>query len=420
MNGNNYLCNKFEIKMTLDIKKIREEFPALNQKIYGKQLVYFDNAATTLKPSCVIEEIKRYYEHENSNIHRGTHFLSQTATEAFENSRNYIAKYINAGGSHEIIFVRGASEGINLVANSFAKAFISKDDEIIISELEHHSNIVPWQMVCEQFGAKLKIIPINEDGSLKLDVFEKLLNSKTKLVSLTHISNALGIINPIKEIIKIAHSKDIPVFIDGAQGIVHSAVDVQDLDCDFYCFSGHKLYGPMGIGVLYGKEKWLNQMPPYQGGGEMIKEVSFEKTTYNELPFKFEAGTPNVSAVIAFRKAIEFVENIGINNIAKWEDVLLNYAKSKTTEIEDFITYGTNINKSGVISFNIQGIHPYDLGVILDKMGVAVRTGHHCAQPLMKRFNIPGTVRASFAIYNTFEEIDIFIESLKKSISMLK
>lgn len=407
-------------KMHFSVEKIREQIPALNQKVYGKKLIYFDNAATTLKPKSVIDELKRYYENENSNIHRGTHFLSQTATEAFENSRNYIAKYINSANSNEIIFVRGSTEAINLVANSFAKTFLKKNDEIIISELEHHSNIVPWQMVCEEYDCKLKVIPIKDDGSLNLEVFEKLLNKKTKLVSITHISNALGIINPIKEIIKIAHKENVPVFIDGAQGIVHSKVDVQDLDCDFYCFSSHKLYGPMGIGVLYGKEKWLNQMLPYQGGGEMIKDVSFEKTTYNELPFKFEAGTPNVSAVLGLKKAIEFVELIDIKNIAEYENELLRYALSKLNLIDGINSYGNNINKSGVISFNIDGIHHYDLGVLLDKMGIAVRTGHHCAQPLMKKLKLSGTVRISFAVYNTFEEIDYLIEALKKSISMLK
>jgi len=406
--------------MIYNIDSIRKEFPALKQQVYGKQLVYFDNAATTLKPQCVIDEIKRYYEHENSNIHRGTHYLSQKATEAFEETRQYIARYLNAMHMHEIVFVRGATEGINLIAHSFSEAFLKEGDEIIISTLEHHSNIVPWQMVCEKRKTKLKIIPLLQDGSIDIEAYKNLFSEKSKLVAITHISNALGVITPLKELVKIAHQHNVPVMVDGAQGIVHTNIDVQELDCDFYCFSGHKIYGPMGIGVLYGKEKWLDTMPPYQGGGEMIKDVSFEKTTWNSLPFKFEAGTPNVSAVLGLRKAIEFVEQIGISQIEKYESNLLEYITDIVKSIEDITIYGTSAQKSGVLSFNIEGVHPYDIGVLLDKMGIAVRTGHHCAQPLMSYFSIPGTVRASFGMYNTIEEIDVFINGLRKSIQMLK
>ncbi len=406
--------------MSLDLKVIRSEFPALNQMVYGKPLVYLDNAATTLKPRSVINEIKRYYENENSNIHRGTHYLSQVATEAYENARQYIADYLNARFASEIIFVRGTTEGINLVAQSFSKAFIGKGDEIIISGLEHHSNIVPWQMVCEERGSVLKIIPVLDNGSLDLSGFDELISQRTKIVAVTHVSNALGIINPVRDIISAAHARNIPVLIDGAQGIVHSDADVQNLDCDFYCFSGHKFYGPMGIGIVYGKKELLEQLPPYQGGGEMISQVSFEKTTYNEIPFRFEAGTPNVSAVLGLQKAIEFVQNIGMINVRQHESQLLEYMSERLHDLQDITIYGQHPKKTGVVSFLVKDIHPYDLGVLLDKMGVAVRTGHHCAQPLMERFQIPGTVRASFAVYNTREEIDIFIDTLEKSIHMLR
>lgn len=406
--------------MSLNIEQIRDDFPALKQTVYGKPLIYFDNAATTLKPSSVIEEVKRFYEHENSNIHRGTHYLSQIATEAFESARQYIAEYINAASSNEIIFVRGATEGINLVAHSFSKTFISQGDEILISGLEHHSNIVPWQIACEEKGASLKVIPVLDNGSLDLTMLDTLITEKTRILAITHVSNALGIINPVRDIIRVAHSRNIPVLVDGAQGIVHSRVDVKDLDCDFYCFSGHKLYGPMGIGVLYGKVEYLEQMPPYQGGGEMIRDVSFEKTTYNDLPFKFEAGTPNVSAVSGLRKAIEYVSSVGINNIRQHEDSLLEYLTDRIREIPEIAIYGIHPRKTGVLSFNHGKIHPYDLGVLLDKMGVAVRTGHHCAQPLMDRFGIPGTVRVSLAMYNNMNDADIFITSLIKAIQMLQ
>jgi cysteine desulfurase / selenocysteine lyase len=406
--------------MAFNIEQIRADFPALKQTVYGKPLVYMDNAATTLKPSPVIEELKRFYEHENSNIHRGTHYLSQIATEAFEQARQFIADYINAGSPQEIIFVRGATEGINLVARSFSQKFFTLGDEVIISGLEHHSNIVPWQMACNETGAKLKVIPVLDNGSLDLSKLNDLITSRTKIIAVTHISNALGIINPVREIIELAHSRNVPVLIDGAQGIVHTRVDVQHLDCDFYCFSGHKLYGPMGIGVLYGKSEYLAQMPPYQGGGEMISDVSFEKTTYNELPFKFEAGTPNVSAVLGLRKAIEYIDAIGIDRIRQHEDHLLDYLTDKVKQIPGMQIFGTHPKKAGVLSFLVNEIHPYDIGVLLDKMGIAVRTGHHCAQPLMDRFGIPGTVRLSLAMYNTKSEIDQFCEALEKTIEMLQ
>ncbi|MEI6821989.1 MAG: cysteine desulfurase [Bacteroidota bacterium] len=397
-----------------DVNKIREDFPILKQLVYTKPLVYLDNAATTQKPKSVIDDVVKYYYEENSNIHRGVHFLSQQATVAFENARNYIKDYINAANNYEIIFTRGTTESINLVAFSFGKKFINKDDEIIISAMEHHANIVPWQMICEDRQAILKVIPFNDKGELDLDAFEKLISAKTKIVAITHVSNALGTINPIKDIIKTSHDNGIPVMIDGAQGIAHSKVDVQDLDCDFYCFSGHKMYAPMGIGVLYGKEKWLNAMPPYQGGGEMIQTVTFEKTTYNELPFKFEAGTPNVGAVIGLHSAMKYVDNLGIDNIAAYEDELLKHATAELLNIDGVKIIGTAAHKAAVISFNIDAIHPYDAGTIIDRFGVAVRTGHHCAQPVMDIYKIPGTIRASFSFYNTKEEIEPLIKAIHK------
>jgi cysteine desulfurase / selenocysteine lyase len=412
-----------------DINRIREDFPALHQLVYKKPLVYLDNAATTQKPQVVIDTLLEYYNKQNSNIHRGVHYLSQQATNAYEDARRVIQKFINAEHSHEIIFTRGTTESINLVASSFAKKFLNKGDEIIISAMEHHSNIVPWQMACDRLGepkasreekqATLKVIPFNEDGELLLDEFEKLLNEKTKLVAITHISNALGTINPIKEIIKTAHSKNILVLVDGAQAVPHMNIDVQELDCDFYCFSGHKMYAPMGVGVLYGKEKILEELPPYQGGGEMIKEVTFEKTTYNELPFKFEAGTPNVGDGLGLASAIKYLETFGMDVIHKHESELLSYATKKLLAIEGLRIIGTAKNKAAVISFLVGKIHPYDLGTILDKMGIAVRTGHHCAQPIMDKYGIPGTVRASFAMYNSMEEIDTFVEGVIKAKSML-
>ncbi len=404
----------------LDINKIRADFPILQQSIYGKPLVYFDNAATNQKPQCVIDTLVEYYKSENSNIHRGVHYLSQKATIAFENARETVKAFINANSSTEIIFTRGTTESINLVAQSFGKKFIKEGDEVIISAMEHHSNIVPWQMICEEKRALLKVIPFFENGELDIKAFDNLISEKTRIIAITHVSNALGTINPIKEIIQKAHSKNIPVLIDGAQGIAHSKVDVQELDCDFYCFSGHKIYAPMGIGVLYGKEELLNQMPPYHGGGEMIKTVTFEKTTYNDLPFKFEAGTPNVGDVLGLEKAWQYINEIGIDKIAEYEDVLLNYATEKLAEIEGIRFFGTAKHKSAVISFLIGNIHPFDAGTIIDRHGVAVRTGHHCAQPLMDYYKIPGTIRASFAFYNTKEEIDVLITAVKKAKQMLQ
>lgn len=399
---------------------IRDHFPILSKQVNKKPLVYLDNAATTQKPLCVINRIVDYYREENSNIHRGMHYLSETATYNFEQCRRNIAKFINAADSKEIIFTRGTTEAINLIADTFGSKFLSENDEIIVTTLEHHSNIVPWQLACEKKKAKLKVVPINDDGTLVVDEYHNLISERTKLIAVAHVSNVLGTINPVKEIIAMAHRHDIPVLVDGAQGIPHLQVDVQDLDCDFYCFSGHKMYAPMGIGVLYGKEKWLDLLPPYQGGGEMIANVSFEKTTFNELPYKFEAGTPNVEGVLSLNEAINFIQQIGYKQITEHEEYLLKYCTEKMQQIEGIRFYGQADNKSGVISFLIDGTHPFDVGTLLDKLcGVAVRTGHHCAEPLMHFYNIPGTVRASFAIYNTTEDIDIFIDGLKKVKSML-
>jgi cysteine desulfurase / selenocysteine lyase len=396
------------------IKDIRTQFPILQQEVYGKPLVYFDNAATNQKPLRVIEALDNYYKIINSNIHRGVHYLSQQATNAFEESRKTVQSFINAKYSHEIIFTRGTTESINLVAASFGKKFLKSGDSLLISAMEHHSNIVPWQMACETYGSKLKVIPIDESGTIIFSEFEKLLDDNCKIIAITHVSNTLGTVNDIKKIITMAHNRNIPVMIDGAQSISHIKIDVQELDCDLFCFSSHKMYGPMGVGVLYGKEKLLNEMPPYQGGGEMIKSVSFEKTTYNELPFKFEAGTPNVGDVIALKEAIDFMQGIGYETIAEHEDLLLNYATKELLKIDGIRIIGTASDKTSVVSFLLGNIHPYDVGVILDKLGIAVRTGHHCTQPLMDFYRIPGTVRASFAIYNTTQEIDAMIEALKK------
>ncbi|PZQ82900.1 aminotransferase class V-fold PLP-dependent enzyme [Flavobacterium lindanitolerans] len=402
----------------LDIQSIRAEFPILSQKVNGKPLVYFDNAATSQKPKVVIDAITAYYEEINANIHRGVHKLSQLATDAYEISRSKIQHHINARHNHEVIFTSGTTHGINLVSNGFA-AILKAGDEVMVSNLEHHSNIVPWQMLCERTGAKLTVIPMNNQGELVLEEFEKLLSEKTKIVAVNHISNALGTINPIKEIIEKAHKAGAAVLIDGAQAAPHIKPDVQELDCDFYVFSGHKICGPTGSGILYGKEAWLNKLPPYQGGGEMIKEVTFEKTTYAELPHKFEAGTPNIEGGIVLGTAIDYLNSIGFDNIAAYEHELLEYGTQRLLEIEGLKIYGTSKNKTSVISFNIEGIHPYDIGAIVDKLGIAVRTGHHCAQPIMSFFNIPGTVRASFAFYNTKEEIDALVEAVKKAKTML-
>lgn len=402
----------------LDIQSIRAQFPILSQKVNGKPLVYFDNAATSQKPKVVIDAISAYYEEINANIHRGVHKLSQLATDAYEISRSKIQHHINAKHNHEVIFTSGTTHGINLVSNGFASV-LKTGDEVMVSALEHHSNIVPWQMLCERTGAKLIVIPMNNEGELILEEFEKLLSEKTKIVTVNHISNALGTINPIKEIIKKAHEVGAAVLIDGAQAAPHIKPDVQELDCDFYVFSGHKICGPTGSGILYGKEAWLNKLPPYQGGGEMIKEVTFEKTTYAELPHKFEAGTPNIEGGIVLGTAIDYLNSVGFDNIAAYEHELLEYGTQRLLEIEGLKIYGTSKNKTSVISFNIEGVHPYDIGAIVDKLGIAVRTGHHCAQPIMSFFNIPGTVRASFAFYNTKEEIDALVEAVKKAKTML-
>jgi len=402
----------------LDIQKIRADFPILTQKVNGKPLVYFDNGATSQKPQIVIDAEVKYYQEINANIHRGVHTLSQLATDAYELSRGKVQQHINAKFAHEVLFTSGTTFGINLVANGFA-SILKPGDEVIVSSLEHHSNIVPWQMLCEKTGAVLKVIPIDENGDLILEAFDALLSEKTKIVTVNHISNALGIINPIKYIIDKAHAVGAAVLIDGAQAVPHLKPNVQELDCDFYAFSGHKMCGPTGTGILYGKEEWLNKLPPYQGGGEMIKEVTFEKTTYADLPHKFEAGTPNIAGGIVLGTAVDYLNNIGFENIQQYEHELLDYATKQLLEIEGLKIYGTGKNKASVVSFNIDGIHPYDIGSIIDKLGIAVRTGHHCAQPIMNFFCIPGTIRASFSFYNTKEEIDSMVEAVKKAKTML-
>jgi len=402
----------------LDIKKIRADFPILNQQINGKPLVYLDNAATSQKPQVVIDSIVNYYSTINANIHRGVHTLSQKATDAFEQSRIKLQQHFNAKKSYEIILTAGTTHSINIVATGFT-SLLQKGDELIVSAMEHHSNIVPWQMLCERTGAILKVIPMNEEGELLMNEYDKLLSEKTKLVFVNHVSNALGTVNPIKEIIDKAHEFGAAVLIDGAQSCPHIKPDVQALDVDFYVASAHKLCGPTGVGILYGKEEWLNKLPPYQGGGEMIKEVTFEKTTYADLPHKFEAGTPNIAGVIAFGTAIDYLNNIGFENIAEYENELLQYATKKLLQIEGLKIYGTAEHKTSVISFNIDEIHPYDIGTIIDKLGVEVRTGHHCAQPIMDFYKIPGTVRASFSFYNTLEEVDVLYNALLKAKTML-
>jgi len=410
--GRGQLLNK------MDIEKIRSDFPILSTTVYGKPLVYLDNGATTEKPRCVIEEMEKIYYTTNANVHRGVHYLSQQATDLAEEARGIVQQFINAEHSREIIFTRGTTESINLVAHSFCQQFCSEGDEIIVSAMEHHANIVSWQLQEPIRGVKLKVIPINEKGELILEDLEKLISSKTKLISVTHVSNVLGTVNPIEEIIEIAHSHNIPVLIDAAQSVQHMHLDVQKLDCDFLVFSGHKMYGPNGVGVLYGKEKWLNQMPPYQGGGEMIKTVSFKGTTFNELPFKFEAGTPDYPGVIALATAIKYIKKIGLDSIKTYEDELLRYCTDELLKIEGLRIFGTSHKKSSVISFLVGNIHHYDMGMLLDKMGIAVRTGHHCAQPLMDVLGVEGTVRASLAFYNTKEEIDQLVIGVKKVTSM--
>ena len=398
---------------------LRDQFPILDQNVYGKTLVYFDNAATTQKPRCVVNALVHYYNTLNSNIHRGAHYLAAQATDLYEQTRREVQAFINARHNHEIVFTRGTTESINLVASSFSQRFLNNGDEVIVSAMEHHSNIVPWQLACERHGARLRVIPFSDEGILDLDALRSLISDRTRIIAVNHVSNTLGTVNPISEIVRIAHSHNIPVLVDGAQSISHMAVDVQALGCDFYCFSGHKMYGPMGVGVMYGREELLEQMPPYQGGGEMIKDVTFERTTYNELPFKFEAGTPSVGDVLGLGEAIRFMQRIGIANIAAHEKELTDYATAQLRQIEGIRIFGTAPEKTSVISFLIGNAHPYDTGTLLDKLGIAVRTGHHCTQPIMDRYGIPGTVRASFAVYNTREEIDIFVAALQRIAPML-
>lgn len=408
------------LKSTLDISKIRKQFPILNQQVNGKPLIYLDNAATNQKPQRVIDALTAYYEQDNANIHRGIHTLAERATKAYEATRNSMQTFIGAKYVEEIIFTRGVTESVNLVASSYGRAFLKAGDEVIISGMEHHSNIVPWQMICEEKGAILKVIPVSEVGELDLDSYQKLISNKTKIVAVNHASNSLGTINPIKEIIDIAHQQDAVVLIDGAQASAHLTINVQELDCDFYCISSHKMYGPTGTGILYGKKELLEKMPPYMGGGEMIKEVTFAKTTYNELPYKFEAGTPNIADVIALNEAISFINELGKENIAAHEAELLAYTTEKLSNIPHLKLIGTAKNKVGVQSFIVDGIHHFDIGQMLDARGIAVRTGHHCTQPLMDQFGIEGTVRASYAVYNTKTEVDQLAEGLERIVKFLK
>lgn len=398
----------------IDVEKIRRDFPILGREVYGKPLVYFDNAATTQKPQCVIDAICEAYCNENANVHRGIHFLSQHATDLMESARDKVRQFIGAGSTEEIIFTRGTTESINLLASSFSSVFLKEGDEVIISGMEHHSNIVPWQIQSERYGFRIKVIPVLDNGELDLEAFRSLLSDRTRMVSITHVSNVLGTVNPVSEIISEAHSHGVPVAVDGAQSVPHIKVNVQELGADFYAFSGHKIYGPTGIGVLYGRKELLEQMPPYQGGGEMIKRVTFEKTTYNELPYKFEAGTPDYVGSIALAKALDYVQGIGMDNIAAYESELCNYAIERLNGIPDMRIIGNAVHRSAVVSFLVGDIYPSDMGTLLDRLGIAVRTGHHCAEPLMDRFGIPGTVRASFAFYNTKAEIDSLAEGIER------
>jgi cysteine desulfurase/selenocysteine lyase len=397
-----------------DVHKLREDFPILKQLAYGKPLVYLDNAATSQKPRVVIDALMRYYTADNSNIHRGVHLLSERATHQYEETREKVRQFINAAEKREIIFVRGTTEAINLVAHSYGRANVNAGDEILITALEHHSNIVPWQILCSEKGARLRVVPISDEGEVSLDEFAGLINERTKFVSIAHVSNALGTINPVREMIAIAHRTNVPVMIDGAQAAPHTRIDVQELDCDFYAFSGHKVYGPTGIGVLYGKADVLDAMPPYQGGGDMIASVSFDKTTYNSLPYKFEAGTPNIAGTIGLGAAIDYVSEIGLDSIAAYEHELLQYGTDALSKVPGLRLIGTARKKAGVLSFVLEGIHPHDVGTILDREGVAIRTGHHCAMPLMERFGVPATARASLALYNTREEIDALVAGIHK------
>ncbi|MDD5506823.1 MAG: cysteine desulfurase [Bacteroidales bacterium] len=404
----------------VDVEKIRADFPILHQQVYNNPLVYLDNAATTQKPEVVINAVRDYYLTVNSNIHRSVHYLGQQATLAFEESRQLVREFIHARHQHEIIFTKGATESINLVAGSFGRQFVREGDEIVISAMEHHANIVPWQLMCAERGANLRIIPFHPNGELMMDAYRELLNDNTRLVAVTHVSNALGTINPVKDVIALAHGRGIPVLVDGAQAVPHMKVDVMELDCEFYCFSAHKMYGPMGVGILYGKEEWLNKLPPYQSGGEMIRNVTFEKSTFGDLPFKFEAGTPNVADILGFRATLLYLNTIGMNRIAAYEEELMKHALDRLRAIPQVRLVGDSPHRAGVISFLIEGIHPYDAGTVLDKMGFAVRTGHHCAQPVMDIYGIPGTVRISLGLYNTREELNAFTDALNRVIEMFR
>lgn len=401
-----------------NIEKIREQFPILQREVYGKPLVYLDNGATTQKPLCVLNAMQEEYLNVNANVHRGVHYLSQKATELHEGSRETVRRFINARSTNEIVFTRGTTEALNLVAASFAEQFMHEGDEVIVSTMEHHSNIVPWQLQAAKKGIGIRVIPIHEDGILDMDAYKGLFTEQTRMVSVCQVSNVLGTVNPVGEIIRIAHENNVPVMIDGAQSTPHQVVDVQQMDCDFFAFSGHKMYGPTGVGVLYGKEEWLERLPPYQGGGEMIESVTFEKTVFQELPFKFEAGTPDYVATTGLAKAIDFVEEIGLSNIQSHETALLNYCQQRMGEIEDLRIFGQSANKDAVVSFLVGDIHHLDMGTLLDRLGIAVRTGHHCAQPLMERLGIQGTVRASFALYNTKAEVDALVDGLKRVVKM--
>lgn len=405
--------------MSFDILHIRHDFPILDILVHGKPLIYFDNAATTQKPRQVVDRLVTYYKKENCNIHRAVHFLSNQATQAYEDARKTVQQFINAKQPHEIIFTKGATESINLVAQTFGRKFIHSGDEIIISGMEHHSNLVPWQLLAEQKGAVIKVIPVDEQGEIEVGLLKGMINEKTKLIAIAHVSNVLGTINPVHRVVDLAHDHGIPVLLDGAQAVPHLEVDVQEINCDFYCFSSHKVYGPMGVGVLYAKESILDQMPPYQGGGEMVDQVTFEKTTYNQLPWKFEAGTPNVAGVLGLESAIKYILDLDLKKIHAYEQELLDYATVELLKMENIRIFGNAENKSSVISFNIGKIHPYDAGTIYDKLGVALRTGHHCAQPLMDRYQVAGMIRASLALYNTQEEIDKFVEATKQVRRML-
>ena len=414
LNSLNSLNSLIKKRRMFDIQKIREDFPILSRTVYDKPLVYLDNAATTQKPLCVLDAMREEYLNVNANVHRGVHYLSQQATDLHEAARETVRRFINAESVSEIVFTRGTTEGLNLVASSFCEEFMQEGDEVIISVMEHHSNIVPWQLQAAKRGIAIRVIPMDERGELKLDEFRGMLNGRTKLVSIVHVSNVLGTINPVKEITRIAHEHGVPVLVDGAQSTPHFRVDVQDIDCDFFVFSGHKMYGPTGIGVLYGKESWLDRLPPYQGGGEMIESVTFEKTVFEKLPFKFEAGTPDYVATHGLAKAIDYIESIGIDNISAHERELTRYCMQKLSEIEGMRLFGTSDHKDAVASFLVRDIHHLDMGTLLDRLGIAVRTGHHCAQPLMDRLGIQGTVRASFALYNTKEEIDILANGIAR------